>query len=190
MISAETLSASNSHIASTRDVASVRRLDRVGGVHTSIWLQQSGGWLLAPSAIEPVDPVWEPLVATTGTTLPGATRERLLLLSRLEQDWDSYGALPVSPRAIAASGTLISRVIARAGEGAAPHEIMPIADGGISLEWRYPTIELGINACPEGGWSYLLVERKQQGRHYTEGYGLADDDALALIFRTIDAASA
>ncbi|MFN8632365.1 MAG: hypothetical protein U0893_00815 [Chloroflexota bacterium] len=76
------------------------------------------------------------------------------------------------------------------GTKGVPHEIMPIADGGISLEWRYPVIELGMNACPEGGWSYLLVERDEKGRHYTEGYDLSDDDALALVFQSMGTAFA
>jgi hypothetical protein len=131
-----------------------------------------------------------PGIATTGTTLPSATRERLLKLSRLEPDWDSYGALSPSPQAIAAAGALISRIIARAGAKGVPHEIMPIADGGISLEWRYPTIELGLNACPDGGWSYLLVARDERGRHYTEGYDLSDDDAVSLVFQAVGSAFA
>jgi hypothetical protein len=131
-----------------------------------------------------------PASTTSGTTLPATTSARLLDLTRLEADWDSYGALPVSNRAVAAAGTLISRVLARSGDRGIPHEIMPIADGGVSLEWRYPASELGINACPEGGWSYLLVERDEKGRHFTEGYDLSDDDALALVFRTVGSAFA
>ena len=62
---------------------------------------------------------------------------------------------------------------------------MPIADGGVALEWRYPRIELGLNACPEGGWTSLLVQNDESGRRYKEGYDLSDDDALALIVRTV-----
>ena len=186
MISPDVLSTSNGHVASWHDLESVRRLDLDGGVQTSMCLRAIGRRLLAPSfgGLTP-SPLELPGITTTGTTLPAATRERLLELTRLEPDWDSYGALPASSRAVAAAGTLISRVIARAGARGVPHEIMPIADGGVSLEWRYPARELGLNACPEGGWSYLLVARDEKGRHFTEGYELSDDDAVALVFQAV-----
>lgn len=190
MISAESFSTSNSHVTSRYDLESVRRLDWVGGIHTSVCLGRIGLWELTLAVNTPRSMAELPGIANTGTTLPSATRERLLELSRLEPDWDSYDALSPSHRAIAAAGTLVSRIIARVGTKGVPHEIMPIADGGISLEWRYPVIELGMNACPEGGWSYLLVERDEKGRHYTEGYDLSDDDALALVFQSMGTAFA
>jgi hypothetical protein len=112
-------------------------------------------------------------------------RERLAELARLEHDWDSYGAYPPTARAISMAQAMIERTVERLGERGVPHEIMPIADGGISLEWRYPAIELGLNACPEGGWSYLLVERDGPGRRSVEGYDLSDEDAGALILRVV-----
>ena len=119
--------------------------------------------------------------------LPDATRERLAELGRLEADWDSYGALQVAPRALAAGGAIISLAIAQTGDRGVPRDIMPIADGGIALEWRSPGVELGLNACPEGGWTALLVERGEGGRRATERYDLSDAEALALILRVIQA---
>lgn len=191
MISADVLSASNCHVAARRNLELIRRLDREGGVRTSVSLQETGFWWVRRSTVESSDPLRIPANSSqAGLTLPNETRERLLELSRLESDWDSYGALPASNRAIAAAGTLVSRIIARTGPQGVPHEIMPIADGGISLEWRYPTVELGLNAYPDGGWSYLLIERNEEGRHATEGYDLSDDDALALVFDVIGPALA
>jgi hypothetical protein len=126
-------------------------------------------------------------VASRVSDLPDATRERLAELSGLEADWDSYGALRVSPGALAAAGAIISQVIARAGDRGVPRDIMPIADGGVALEWRSPRLELALNACPEGGWSSLLIERGEGGRRATERYDLSDAEALALIFRVIGA---
>jgi len=73
--------------------------------------------------------------------------------------------------------------IEHAGVVGVPHDIMPIADGGVALEWRYPPVELGLNACPDGGWTSLLVSRGESGRQATEAYDLSVDDALALILR-------
>jgi hypothetical protein len=127
---------------------------------------------------------------SSGPELPEATRERLAELGRLEMDWDSYGALRVAPQALAAAEAIISQAIARTGGRGVPRDIMPIADGGVALEWRGTGIELGLNACPEGGWTALLVERNEGGRRATERYDLTDADALALIFRAIGADAA
>jgi hypothetical protein len=126
-------------------------------------------------------------IASSMARLPDATRERLAELSRLEPDWDSYGALPITPEALAAAGSIIGNVIARTGEQGLPRDIMPIADGGVALEWRRPGFELGLNACPEGGWTSLLVERGEGGRRASERYDLTDADAFVLIFRVIGA---
>jgi hypothetical protein len=186
MIAPEMLSTSDSHLASRHYLEVAWQLDRIGGAHTSICLRMVGQWFLVPPAGAPVPEIAMPPVTTTsGTTLPAATRARLLELSQLEPDWDSYGALAVSHHALAATGTLVSRIVARAGVKGVPQEIMPIADGGVALEWRCPSVELGLNACPEGGWSYLVVKCDEKGRHFTEGYDLSDDGALELVFRTV-----
>jgi hypothetical protein len=110
---------------------------------------------------------------------------RLAELQALEADWDTYGGFPPTLSAVTRAETLIRKMASRAGSPGVPHEVMPIADGGISLEWRYPSLELGLNACPDDGWSYLLVERDASGRRYTEKYDLSDDDALALVTRIV-----
>ena len=106
-------------------------------------------------------------------------------LARLEPDWDSYGAPRPSPEVIEQARRFIQLAVARLGQAGVPHEVMPIADGGISLEWRHPGIEVGLNACPEGGWTSLLVKNDEGRGHYDEGYDLSDDDALARIARVV-----
>jgi hypothetical protein len=83
-------------------------------------------------------------------------------------------------------GTLAGQVIARVGSEGTPHEITPIADGAIPLEWRFPELELGLNACVSGGWSYLLVDKRGDERRFEEGYGLSDEAALDLAFRVLE----
>jgi hypothetical protein len=58
---------------------------------------------------------------------------------------------------------------------------MPIADGGIQLEWQGRSGALAINAAPDGSWSYLLTERGSDGRTFDERYGLSDVEAEALV---------
>jgi len=126
-------------------------------------------------------------VVSPASALPDATRERLAELGKLEADWDSYGALRLAPRALAAAEAIIDQVVARTGEQGAPRDIMPIADGGVALEWRSPRLELALNACSEGGWTSLLIERGEGERRATERYDLSDAEALALIFRVVGA---
>ena len=116
--------------------------------------------------------------------------EWLAEIARLEPDWDSYGALRPSPAAVDRARTFIGRAVVRLGPVGAPHEVMPIADGGISLEWRYPTVELGLNACPEGGWTSLLVERNGPDRRARSSYNLSDDDALEQVVHIVAATPA
>ncbi len=62
---------------------------------------------------------------------------------------------------------------------------MPIADGAIQLEWRFPDIELGLNACVSGGWSYLLVDRRSDRRRSETEYDVSDEEALNLVLRVL-----
>lgn len=112
--------------------------------------------------------------------------ERLAELAQLEPDWDSYGALPPSPRALSMARAMVERAVERFGERGIPGEVMPIADGAVQLEWRFARLELGLNACTGGGWSYLRVEKDGEGRRFEEAYDLSDEDALALIASLFD----
>lgn len=63
-------------------------------------------------------------------------------LASLDRDWDSYGAEQISPDALA-SAYLLMMTIAnqwafRLGERVRPYVIVPVADGGVQLEWRGP----------------------------------------------------
>lgn len=126
-----------------------------------------------------------PPVLEALSELPSDARERLVELSLLGPDWDGYGALRPSDHEIARAGTLAGQVIARVGASGAPHEIMPIADGAIQLEWRFPDIELGLNACVSGGWSYLLVDRRSDRRRSETEYDVSDEEALNLVLRVL-----
>jgi hypothetical protein len=112
--------------------------------------------------------------------LPDATRERLVELSQLGEDWDSYGAVPPSSRSLTMAKGIILEMMARFEARGVPTEVMPIADGGIQVEWRGPSGDLALNAAPDGSWSYLLIEHRPEGRAYTERYGLTDTEAMTL----------
>ena len=118
---------------------------------------------------------------SNASELPEATRARLAELGRLETDWDSYGASPVSLRSLTMAERMMLQMVAKFDVRGAPTEVMPIADGGVQMEWRGRTGDLALNAAPDGSWSYLLIEHGPEGRAYRERYGLDDAEAVSLV---------
>src|SRR5215207_7158129 len=90
-----------------------------------------------------------------------AAFQRLDELEKLERDWDGYGALPLTSTAMALADAVMRKAVkqleALLGERVAPYTIMPIADGGVSIEWRGPTATLELDIGPSGALSYLLI---------------------------------
>jgi hypothetical protein len=175
MSAASAIAASYDHVASRSVIEPVLRLYRVAGPGTSLelsaWEVRRSIGLHAPEVLRPA-------------------MERLAELAVLEEDWDSYGGFPPSLVALAKAEAMMRTVVERFGgavEDAVPGAIMPIADGGIQLEWRGADVELALNAAPDGTWSYLLIRHGPEGRTFEEAYGLTDADALALVFRVLGA---
>lgn len=87
--------------------------------------------------------------------------ENLTQLTKLESDWDSYGALLVSPVAFVKSCQLLIDVkyslSALVGDRLLPSDVAPIADGSLQLEWRGPHGKLEVEIKPDMDFSYLLV---------------------------------
>ncbi len=112
---------------------------------------------------------------------------RLTEFAAFEEDWDSYGALPISDRAIDSARQLLLRLPRRLGEigDAGPYALAPLASGGIQLEWRGNRRALEIEIDPGGRLSSLLAEDHETGRTYDERDRLSAPQALDLIFQTI-----
>src|SRR5688500_6555113 len=103
--------------------------------------------------------------------------KRLAQLEALEHEWDSYGGMPPSSRSHTMAQSMMVRMAKRCEERGVPAEVMPIADGGVQLEWQGSSGALAVNAAPDGSWSYLLIERGPDGRTFEEGYGLNDHES-------------
>lgn len=69
-----------------------------------------------------------------------AVNARLDELANLEHDWDSYGADPIHPRALARARRLVELISPFLG---APF-ISPLCDGGIDIEWVSDSIEVSL----------------------------------------------
>lgn len=125
-------------------------------------------------------------VSQRGPAVLRPALQRLAQLEALEHDWDSYGGLPPCARSLTMAQAIMLRMAKRFGEHAVPAEVMPIADGGIQLEWQGRSGALVLNAAPDGSWSYLLIERGPDGRTFDERYGLKDVEAEDVIVSLLD----
>jgi hypothetical protein len=119
-------------------------------------------------------------VSQQGPAILRPALKKLAQIEALEPDWDSYGGSPPSARSLAMAQAIMLRVVTQFGKRGVPAEVMPIADGGVQLEWQGRAGALALNAAPDGSWSYLLIERGPDGRTFTEQYGLSDAEAEAL----------
>jgi hypothetical protein len=75
--------------------------------------------------------------------------KKLADLEALEQDWDSYGALRPSAPSLTIARSIMLRMVKRFGERGIPGEVMPIADGGVQLEWQGGSGTLALNVAPD-----------------------------------------
>jgi hypothetical protein len=109
--------------------------------------------------------------------------ERLDALSALERGWDSYDAEPISSIALATARGLLILI---AGE--IRHHIsspvrlhaMPLADGGVQLEWLTANASLEIEIQSDGTLGYLMAESVGDA-HAVEREGVAVDEILERI---------
>ena len=128
-------------------------------------------------------------VSQRGPAVLRPTLKRLAQLEGLEPDWDTYGALPLTSTALACADALVRKVVdlygAAFGEQSAPYTVMPIADGGVSIEWRGASADLELDIGPGGELSYLLITRGDDGRQFDEGADLPEQEALDLVRRVL-----
>jgi hypothetical protein len=104
---------------------------------------------------------------------------RLDELSALEEDWDSYGGLPPTARAIGAASRLIVEAITNSGD--APSAVMPFPNGGLQVIWERGRDELQVDVGPDGCLGYLSVHRGDGEPAMAE----ADDVSLAEILTLV-----
>lgn len=78
--------------------------------------------------------------------------DRISALKTLEENWDSYGGLPVAEMAIKGLRVLLSNLDIE--DMPTPH-VAPLPDGGIGLHWRVGSRDLEIEVEPNGEVHYL-----------------------------------
>jgi hypothetical protein len=110
-------------------------------------------------------------------------------LKNLPEDWDSYGADPISPNAIAKAKSIIISVVKSfsnaIGDVVQLTDVIPIADGGVQLEWVGPHAELEIEISPNGTIGLLYISGSGDRRNYEESEDNSINDISAMIARLI-----
>jgi hypothetical protein len=121
---------------------------------------------------------------SSGLTQAAALR-KLDELKNLPEDWDSYGADPISPNAIEKAKSIITSVMIAfgsiIGNVVQLTDIIPIADGGVQLEWTGPHAELEIEISPNSNIGLLYISGSEDRRNYEESEDNSLNDVYAKI---------
>ena len=104
---------------------------------------------------------------------------RLDELSLLEVDWDSYGGLPPTARAVAAASRLMIEAVAVTGE--VPDAVMPFPNGGLQVIWERGAQELQVDVGPDGCLGYLAIQRGAGDPVMREADGVSLSDIVVLV---------
>lgn len=110
-------------------------------------------------------------------------------LQNLPQDWDSYGADPISQNAIETAKSIIISVMKSfsnaIGDVVQLTDVIPIADGGVQLEWVGPHAELEVEISPNSNISLLYISGSGDRRNYEESEDNSINAVYAMIARLI-----
>jgi hypothetical protein len=94
----------------------------------------------------------------------GTVAQRLAQLEQLRPGWDSYGGRPLNRRHSVQALNFLGQVMA---DGTSIPDVVPLADGGVQLEWRRPGLEVDFVSDDESEKPLLLVSENQQTTEYT-----------------------
>lgn len=93
---------------------------------------------------------------------------RLAQLERLAPNWDSYGGRPLSRRHRDAALDFLGRVMA---DDVEVPDVVPLADGGLQLEWRRGSLEVDFISDEEVGVPILRITDNEEEREFSAGVG-------------------
>ena len=111
--------------------------------------------------------------------------ERLAEFAALSPNWDSYGGLPSTPRAVSTATELLVLLADHLPnlnpDRLVPYAVAPISDGGVQLEWRGPQLEIEVELGPLGRLGYLLIDRRGAERRFDERSDVPTQHVLDLV---------
>jgi hypothetical protein len=115
--------------------------------------------------------------------------DRLVELARLDEDWDGNNGVPPSGLAVAEASRLIGLVLQSlsqsVGRKAAPYSLMPIADGGLVIEWRVDSMSVHIDVSGDGHVGYVVDDKRGDERAFNEGDDITLEAAIEIIARVV-----
>lgn len=104
----------------------------------------------------------------------------------LPQDWDSYGANPISLDAIALAICIILSATQQFGRECVHQvEAFPVPDGGVQLEWERPQMTLEIHILPGRKISLLTITGPNEKRQYEESGDVSLNEVYLAIGRVV-----
>ena len=102
----------------------------------------------------------------------GAVLDELSALLDLKHDWNSYGAVPIEKEAVVAA----ARLVTFGGQDQLRPTIVPVADGGVQLEWHRAGVSIEVEVGPEGHAAVLV----DQSGSITEWLVASEEDRRRL----------
>jgi hypothetical protein len=118
-----------------------------------------------------------------------ALQREFVDLARTPADWDSYGAAPADPEAIAAAQALILDVVSalrgRAVEDILPADVMLLPTGAVQVIWEGQHGELDLDINSEREIGYLLTLGTGPGRCREEKDNASPEDVVKLLVERV-----
>lgn len=112
-------------------------------------------------------------------------------LTHLEAGWDSYDAETIAAEAILAAERLIHEVVTAHSwtpvEYLTPY-VLPLADGGVQIEWTGPQGRLDVEVSPEEEVSFLLIQGEAGSETFEERDGVSPAEVVRTVGRIFHAA--
>jgi len=111
---------------------------------------------------------------------------RIMELASLNVNWDSYGAYPITAKAVATSTAILlelqEHILVERHAISMMTFIAPLADGGLQLEWECESDQLELEILGDGSIGYVhlrngVVESSREG----DADPLTLTDAITLI---------
>jgi hypothetical protein len=96
---------------------------------------------------QPYSPVLPPALQRTVVEITG--------LPLLPRGWDSYGADPVSERAMHRAIAFLTMLATHPERSIPPPVVGPSVNGGVVLQWDIGTREVVVTLLPDGGEFYV-----------------------------------
>ena len=132
-------------------------------------------------------PTYSSTSATLGFFVPclRETVRQLNRLTALPENWNSYGADPITGASVRVACQLLldvqNALLELLGEQIRPDNVAPLDDGGVQMEWEGTRGEIEVEIGGNGSLGYLLIERFGGERHFMEASDVGTREVVERI---------